>query len=322
MTSNRFAIGVDLGGTKIVAALVDNSGQVVQKIRYGTDVKGGPVAVTAQIVSAAKELKENTTSAIVGMGVGVAGQVVPETGAVRFAPNLAWSDVPLRADLEKALGFLPVVVTNDVRAITLGEWLYGAGRGCDDLVCVFVGTGIGGGIVSRGRIITGCGNAAGEVGHMTIDLRGPMCTCGKRGCWEALAGGWAIGKRAQEAMRSAAGHESLILEMAGGKLENITARTVSKAFQVGDPLAREIVEDVVSALIVGAVNLVNIVNPCRLIVGGGVIDGMPMLLERIQDGVQRYALKAVTENLKIVPSLLGSDAGIAGAAALALQTFS
>jgi glucokinase len=204
----------------------------------------------------------------------------------------------------------------------LGEWLYGAGRGYDDLVCVFVGTGIGGGIVSDGKVISGCGNAAGEVGHMTIDLRGPVCTCGKRGCWEALAGGWAIARRAQEAMRSASDPESLILELAGGKPENITAKTVSKALQVGDPLAREIVEDVVAALIAGAVNLVNIINPCRLIIGGGVIEGMPMLLERIQEGVQKYALRAVTEKLKIVPSVLGSDAGIVGAAALALRTFS
>lgn len=322
MTSNRLAIGVDLGGTKIVVALVDDTGRVVKKTQCWTDVKSGPAAVTAQIVSAAREFMKDSGSAIGGMGIGVAGQVVPDTGVVRFAPNLVWSDVPLRADLEKALGGLKVAVTNDVRAITMGEWLYGAGKGCDDLVCIFVGTGIGGGIVSRGRVINGCGNAAGEVGHMTIDFRGPMCTCGKQGCWESLAGGWGIARRAQDAVRSASDPDSLILKLAGGKIENISAKTVSKALEAGDPLAREIIEEVSVALVAGTASLVNIINPCRLILGGGVIQGIPMLFERIQEGVQQYALKAVTENLTIVPSFLGNDAGIAGAAALALQTFS
>jgi glucokinase len=132
-------------------------------------------------------------------GSGSAGQIDPEHGMVRFAPNLGWHNVPFQSDLAGALG-LPVVVTNDVRAATWGEWLHGAGKGCNDLVCLFIGTGIGGGVVSGGKMLSGCSNTAGEVGHMIINLHGPPCSCGSRGCFEALAGGWAIARQAREAV--------------------------------------------------------------------------------------------------------------------------
>ena len=194
-----WAIGVDLGGTKVEVAQVDSAGQVRQRLRRPTDVRDGPAAVEAEIVAAVRELRQAVDAPPIGVGVGVAGQIEAASGAVRFAPNLGWHDVPLQADLQQALG-LPVAVTNDVRAATWGEWLHGAGQGCDDLVCLFVGTGIGGGVVSGGRMLTGGSNTAGELGHMTIDLHGPPCHCGNRGCLEALAGGWAIARRAQEAI--------------------------------------------------------------------------------------------------------------------------
>lgn len=318
MAPENFAIGVDLGGTKLVVALIDSLGRVSKLLRYATAVQDGPAAIGAQIASAIAELRKEAASDILAVGIGVAGQVEANTGLVRFAPNLGWHNVPLQSDLIEATG-LPVVVTNDVRAATWGEWLWGAGKGCDNLVCIFVGTGIGGGIVSNGRLIAGCSNAAGEIGHMTVDMNGPVCHCGKRGCFEALAGGWAIAKRVQEAVSVHPKQGATLLNLAGGIKEKITAKIVGKALRAGDPFARQMMGEVAEALINGTVSIVNVLNPCRIILGGGVIEGLPELVEQIDRGVREWALTGATESLEIVKSKLGSEAGIIGAAAMAMK---
>lgn len=319
MKADHCAIGVDLGGTKIAVALVDDKGRKQQQLRIPTDVEGGPAAVTQQIVDAVKNvLKNNAGFSPVGVGVGVAGQIAAEKGVVRFAPNLNWREEPLQDNLRQALE-MPVVITNDVRAITWGEWLFGAGRGCNDLICMFVGTGIGGGIVSGGRILNGCGNTAGEIGHLTVELHGPQCTCGNRGCMEALAGGWGIARQAQEAVTLEPEATRKLLAMAGGKAEEITAEMVAKAHHAGDALAGKLVDAAAEALIAGCVGLINAFNPCRLIVGGGVLDGLPELLQRLEAGLRKRALAAATEVLTVVLAELGDDAGVIGAAALAMQ---
>ena len=315
------AIGVDLGGTKIALGLVDEEGHVLELLRYETDAPGGPVSIMDQIARGVAQLRRESTTVPAGIGIGVAGQVDPDTGVVRFAPNLDWHDVPLRAGLEKVCG-ARVVITNDVRAALWGEWLFGAGRGSRDLVCIFIGTGIGGGIVSGGKVLDGCTNTAGEIGHMTVDLDGPACTCGSRGCMEALAGGWALAERAREQMRVHPAYGDTILRMAGGSLEDITARTLVQAYYEGDALAREILDLAVDALIAGISTLVNVLNPCQIILGGGIVEGMPELVPRINDGIRKRALGAATGRLVVSPSQLGSDAGIIGAAALAMRTFS
>jgi glucokinase len=215
---------------------------------------------------------------------------------------------------------LPVVVTNDVRAAAWGEWLHGAGQGCDDLVCLFVGTGIGGGVVSGGRMLAGCSNAAGELGHITVDLHGPQCHCGNQGCLEALAGGWAIARRAQEAIAADPAAGTSLVQMAGGQQKAVTAKIVAQAFHAGDPLAQELVDEVAQALIAGAVGLVNAFNPCRLILGGGVIEGLPELVDRIDQGVCERALEAASAPLQVLPAQLKNDAGVVGAAALAMHS--
>ncbi|MFP5213091.1 MAG: ROK family protein [Acidobacteriota bacterium] len=320
MASNGCAIGVDLGGTKIVTALVDGTGRVQGFIRNPTDVRGGYPAVRDQIIMLVKELIKDSRVPVCGIGIGVAGQTEPKTGLVRFAPNLDWHDAPLGEDLRAAMG-LPVAVTNDVRAATWGEWFYGAGKGCDDLLCLFVGTGIGGGIVSGGRMLTGCSNTAGEVGHITVDINGPVCTCGKRGCMEAIAGGWAMGERARRAVRARPQDGMLLLAKADGDVANVTGKTVSEAFRLGDPLAREIIEETVAGLVAGAVSMVNAFNPCRIILGGGVIEGMPELVGRVDKGVREQALEAATRSLSVVRASLGNDAGVIGAAAFAMRSF-
>jgi glucokinase len=318
MTKRLWAVGVDLGGTKVEVALVDAMGHLERRLRRPTDVKDGPEAVKAEIVDAVRELEEGAGSSPTGVGVGVAGQIEANSGVVRFAPNLDWHDVPLQADLGKALG-LPVAVTNDVRAAAWGEWLYGAGRGCDDLVCLFVGTGIGGGVVSGGRMLSGCSNTAGELGHMVVDLSGPTCHCGNRGCLEALAGGWAIAQRAREIVVAEREKGARLLKMAGGQPEALTAEIVAEAARQGDPSAQAIMNQAAEALVAGAIGLVNAFNPCCLILGGGVMEGLPEWIIRIEKGVRQRALAAAQVSLQVLPAQLQSDAGVVGAAALAIR---
>jgi glucokinase len=318
MTKASWAVGVDLGGTKVEVGGVDAKGHLLKRMRRATEVKSGPAAIETEILDAVSELEESMGSPPVGVGVGVAGQIEADTGVVRFAPNLDWHDVPFQADLSDALG-LPVVVTNDVRAAAWGEWLHGAGRGCDDLVCVFVGTGIGGGIVSGGQVLSGCSNTAGELGHITVALDGPPCHCGNRGCLEALASGWAIAQQAQEAVAAKPDDGLVLLKLANGQQEAITAEVVAQAAKEGDVLARRLLDEAVQALIAGAISLVNAFNPCRLILGGGVIEGLPEWVEQIDQGVRQRALEAARAPLQILPAALHGDAGVVGAAALALR---
>ena len=317
--TDRWAIGVDLGGTKIEVATVGDGGRLLGRLRRPTPVEAGPDGIIAAIAEASSTLIANRDSPPLGVGVGLAGQIGPQ-GLVRFAPNLGWQEVPFQKKLSQALR-LPVLVTNDVRAATWGEWLHGAGTGCDDLLCLFVGTGIGGGVVSGGKVLSGCSNTAGELGHITIDLDGPLCTCGNRGCLEALAGGWAIARQAREAVRADPEAGAPLLHMAGGEMEAITARVVAEAFKAGDPLAGRLVDTVARALTAGAISLIHAFNPCRLILGGGVIDGLPRLVDQIGQAVHRRALPGATEPLQVLPSKLGGDAGVVGAATLAIRTF-
>jgi glucokinase len=252
------------------------------------------------------------------VGIGMAGQIDGATGTVRFAPNLGWREVPLRADIEVALD-VPVIVTNDVRAAMWGEWLHGAGKGYDDVLSLFVGTGIGGGVVSNGRIVAGCANTAGEFGHITIELKGPLCTCGNQGCLEALAGGWAIARQAQDMVREAPEAGRALLTAAGGAPEGISAATVAGCAHAGDPLSLLLVDRVGRALVAGCVSLVNAFNPCMVILGGGVIEGLPELVGKVREGVKSKALPAATASLEVRPAALGGSAGVVGAASLVLS---
>ena len=325
MGQETWAIGVDLGGTKVEVAVVDAGGKILQRLKQPTHVETGPDRIMAAIAGMVRQLQDRgPQTPPAGVGVGIAGQINASTGVVRFAPNLNWREVPFRDRLQTALT-LPVVVTNDVRAATWGEWRHGAGQGAQDLICLFIGTGIGGGVVSGGRMLEGCTNTAGELGHITTDLNGPPCTCGHRGCLEALAGGWAIARRAREAIRDDPAAGQAFLQAAGLKEpvapEDVNAAVVAAAAQAHDPLARLLVDEVARALIAGTVSLVNAFNPCRLILGGGVIQGLPELTGRIEAGIRHSALNSATENLEVLPARLKGDAGVVGAATLAIQSF-
>jgi Transcriptional regulator/sugar kinase len=320
MRTNQWAIGIDLGGTKIEVALVNSSGLLHDRLRVPTNSKKGYNAILGLIAKTIHQLCEKNGDIIPSdVGIGIPGQISRSSGIVHYAPNLNWHEVNLGNDLSKMIG-KHVRICNDVRAATWGEWLHGAGKFCNDIVCIFIGTGIGGGIVSDGRMLAGCNNTAGEIGHMTIDLHGPECHCGNKGCFEALAGGWAIARDAQDMVKTDMKSGRILLAIAGNEINKITAKTVSEAASKNDKLAKKIIDNLADALIAGSTALVNAYAPCRLILGGGIMEGMPQLIERIEKGVKKYALKAASENLKVLPAKLHNDSGVIGAAAFALHS--
>jgi glucokinase len=312
-------IGVDLGGTKVRTAIVDFEGNIVDSDRSLVSGHRDPVSITRHISEWVVGRLAARAAKALCLGVGVAGQIDNARGIVRYAPNLDWKDVPLGAQLQKATG-LPAVVVNDVRAAAYGEWIHGAARDINNAICLFVGTGIGGGIIADGRLIEGCSNSAGELGHLTLVSGGRQCSCPNRGCLEAYASGWAIAERAQEAVR-----EDLLLGRAltslAGTINQIDARVLGAALRSGDPLARKLIDETSQYLSAGITGIINAFNPCLLILGGGIIKGFPQFIREIEAHVHKRSLASAVAPLKIVTAALGDAAGVVGAAAFARHVF-
>lgn len=310
------AIGIDIGGTKIDIALVNISGTIHQAKRIETNVKAGPGGIEQEILGIIQEMSANTHGTIQGIGIGVAGQIDDASGSVVFGPNLNWHNYPLKHNIQNAAN-LPVKVVNDVRAITWAEWLYGAAQGSDDFICMFVGTGIGGAIVRDGVMLKGCTNSCGELGHMTIDFHGPQCSCGNYGCLEAYAGGWAIAKQAQDIMKSEGNPNQILMQLAHQDINKINAKTVIEAYRRGDAVSVHILDRFKHALAAGCVSIVNAFNPSRLILGGGVLSGIPEFIPLIDSSIRLMALKTATRILEVVPAKLNKDeVGVLGAASI------
>jgi len=306
-------IGVDLGGTKTELGLVDPDGHLLTRLRFPTPRDAPSDVVIDEILAVVRSHFAKTNA--VGIGIGVAGQIDAATGQVLYAPNLEWRNVPLGYRLQQALA-LPVLVVNDVRAAAFGEWAYGAGQKTEHMICIFVGTGVGGGVVAGGQLLKGCSNAAGELGHSTIVAGGRPCRCSNLGCLEAYVGGWAIARRAQEAAEEDSAAASMLVQLSGSAT-NITAATVGRAYRNRNPLACRIIDETASYLEAAVVGFVNAFNPCITVLGGGVIEGLPELIDMIVPGVQKRALRAATAPHQIVKAALGGDAGVVGAAMLA-----
>lgn len=320
MEMPRHVVAVDLGGTKILTAVVSDHGEILAQHRADTPQTGvGPVldVITATVRAALRDARV-PAGEIVGVGVGAPGPLNPDSGIVFDAPNLSgWRDVPLKQSLEARLS-LPVFVEHDATAAALGEWWRGAGRGVHDLIYLTVGTGIGGGIIIGDRLVHGVTGTAGEVGHMTIDVNGPPCPCGRStGCLEALAAGPAIARMAREAI--AAGKRTAVLAMAGGNPEEIGAGHVEEAAQQGDAVAAEIFNRAATFLGVGVANLLNLLNPARVIIGGGVSKAGDLLFEPVRRVARQRAFERPGRDAAIVAAALGDDAGPVGVAAVAFQ---
>ena len=317
-TKNKksLTLGVDIGGTKINVGLVDATGRLLHVHRSLFNASEKPEKVIADISKAVEVCLSKTGQKAEALGVGVAAQV-DRKGVVLGSQNLGWRNVPIKKMLENQVG-LPVAVTNDVNAATLGEWRFGSGKGVDDLAVLFVGTGVGGGIITGGKLLSGCSNSGGELGHITLVSNGKQCHCPNKGCLEAYVGGWAIAERAQEAIRTRSTEGKRLLSLAGN-INDVTAGTVSQAYREGDLLARRIVKETGGYLASGVVSIVNAFNPCIVVLGGGVIEGIPELIPIVNDITRSTALETNVENLKIVKAALGGDAGVIGAASLAQE---
>jgi glucokinase len=317
--NNGCVVGVDLGGTKILAAVVDSKFSVLSRSKSPTASEDGPEAVVDRIVGCIKAAVKQTDlrmKSISGIGIGAPGPLNPDTGVVAFAPNLGWHDVPLKDMLESRLS-IPTVVENDVNAGTLGEHRLGAGQGVKDMIGVFVGTGIGGGVVTKGKLHRGFNQSAGEVGHMVVEMDGPMCGCGNPGCWEAVASRTAIARRLAKAMKSKKNARTPIYRMTGGDPSKIKSGALKRALLKGDPLVKQELRREADYLGLGVANLVNFFSPQMVVMGGGVVEALgERLLKRVRRQAGRYALEHAIQGVKIVPAKLGDDAVFIGCAAL------
>jgi glucokinase len=309
-------IGIDVGGTKIAAGVVDASGAIVARRQVPT-ASDEPSQILSAMVKVALELKAAAPVAA-AIGVGAAGLVDFARGVILGAPNLAYRNVGVRAALEDRLG-LPTVVDNDANVAALGEALFGAGRGAGDQIMITVGTGIGGGIVIGGHIYRGAHGLGAELGHMVMDPDGPVCGCGNRGCWEAVASGNALGRLARERIEGGAGPE--LLASVGGDLDAITGELVGKAAVAGDAFARDVVASIGRLLGIGLASIVNIFDPDVIVVGGGAAAGTgEILLGPAREAMSEHILGTEWRPaVRVVPAALGNDAGIVGAAALAAE---
>lgn len=314
--ASRPVLAVDLGGSKIVSALVSSEGQILHREYFPTLAEEGAAAVIGRIVASAGALMDNAgmaPSSLAGIAVAAAGAIDPAKGIVTDSPNLpGWHNIPLKDEIEKALGVMTFIV-NDATAAALGEHRFGAGRGVRHLIYLTVSTGIGGGIIVDNRLYSGASGSAGEMGHMTIDINGPRCPCGNTGCLEVLASGKAVAREAQRLIGQ--GTKTVMREIAEGHAEFVTAQTVAAAANRGDAVAISIVNKAANYLGIGLVNLVNIFNPEMIIVGGGMAKMGEMLLQPARKLVAERAFQYPAGIVRIVSSELGDNSGILGAVA-------
>ena len=323
MTTGReqYIIGVDLGGTNIVAGALTLDGTKHLAMRsIPTNSAAGDEAVAERIVGLVEgvfldAISETGASRndFVGIGVGAPGPLDRERGIVLVAPNLGWKDFPLRDRIHDRLR-LPTTLDNDANCATFGEWWQGSARGGRNVIGLTIGTGIGGGLILEGTLFHGASDMAGEIGHTTIDLNGRHCKCGNYGCLEAYASGPAIATRAREVLvreESA----SMMPSMVGGKLDTITAQTVYDAAKAGDQVANEIVRDTARYLGAGIANLLNTFNPDTVVVAGGVTAAGDALFVPLRAEVRRRAFLPAVQAARIVSGTLPGSAGVVGAVA-------
>jgi len=316
-----YIIGVDLGGTSINAGAVPFGGGTVLGMRsLPTESQHGAkfvvdrmVGMIRSVIDDAKREGGFSDDAVRGVGLGSPGPLDRSTGTVIETPNLGWRNFPLRDLIANAIG-LEAELDNDANAATLGEWWQGAGRGVRSLVGLTLGTGIGGGLVLDGEVYHGVSDAAGEIGHMTINSTGRKCNCGNYGCLEAYASGPAIAARAVEGRE--AGAASMLLDMVGGDFTRITAETVSEAILAGDGYAADVMRETATVLGIGVANLINLLNPEMIVISGGVTRAGDHLFEPLLAEVRKRAFRKAAESCRIVPSALGDMAGVVGAAAM------
>jgi glucokinase len=308
-------LGVDIGGTKVAVGLVDRAGKIISQSRKPMSANGTPEAAL-QAVTGAIDAHASEFGGFQSIGICAPGPLDPKTGIVLNPPNLpAWRDFAL-AEKIRNIYHLPVKVDNDANAAALAETRWGAARGYHYVFYATIGTGIGSGIVLDGRIYHGNTGSAGEGGHVSIDYNGPVCNCGKRGCIEILAAGPAIGLRARKRLAAEPSRHSAILDLAKGEVAAVTSEMVGKAYASGDALAREILLETVNLLTPWLGNIVDLLDPDVLVMGGGVAEMLGPFFDDIKKGLPNWCVNPRASEIPLVMAHYGADAGIAGGAAL------
>lgn len=314
--SKKYRIGIDIGGTNVKFAIVDLQGKIIYSNSVMTHAELGYESalnnIKQAIYTAFKETKV-TKENIEGMGIGFPGQIDSEKGIVRNLPNMpGWENVPVAKIMETEFGF-PTKIDNDVRCAALGELNFGAGKGCKNLVCITVGTGVGSAIVANGQLVRGASMAAGELGHMTLlPFEGPICGCGDTGCLEALASGPSIVAMAEEYILGGKSTKYKELAAAGP----ITPYLVYEAAKQGDAVAKRIFTLTGEWLGIALSNVVNLLNPEKIVIGGGVAQAGDLLFDPIREVIKKRTLKVSGDAVKVVPAELGESAGVVGASLL------
>ena len=321
-TQKRYGIGIDLGGTKMLAGVVDlESGKVLASARKKTHAERGTKAISERLNEVAHEALEAAklpaNGSIAGIGVGAAGQLDRKKGVVLSSPNLPFEDFPLAEQLQTEFN-LPVTLANDVEAAAYGELYHGAGKGCPLFVCVFVGTGIGGGIVQDGRLYRGASGTGGELGHMTVVAGGRICPCGSRGCLEAYASRTAMTHAIAAEIKR--GRHSVVKVHLEAGAEVLRSGMIADAIKAKDELVTEVVLESAEYLAYGLASIINFYNPQKMILGGGVIEAMDEIFDRATQRARQIALPPPARTVEFARAALGDNAGMVGAATLTAAT--
>lgn len=311
-----YAIGLDVGGTRIAAGLVERKGRIVRETKLLTPRAAGPFAIVDAIVSAVNDVTHGLNpSEIAGIGIGLPAQIDFLRQSVEYSTNLPLGGIDMRGLIMSRFRY-SVTIDNDGHTAALGESRFGAAKGLKDFVMVTLGTGVGGGVFMGGKLVRGSRGFGGEIGHMVIDVDGLPCPCGGHGHLESYAARPAIIRAAQEAAKTY--HGSSITRLAGGDVDAITAELVIRGANSGDEAAVEIMSRVGDMLGEACVGLVNLLNPQAIVVGGGIGESCPLVSDRAAQRIADEAL-AGRRDVRVLPAELGNDAGVAGAAALAFE---
>ena len=318
MSKSKSYIGIDIGGTKIAGGVVDPRGEILHRLKRPTNASEGGPAVMSRVADLAADLLSAAPGEVDGIGVATGGQVHPETGVVLHATPLlpGWVGMRIKDMLEERF-HLPVRVINDATAAALGEWRFGAARGVSDFVLLTIGTGVGGGIFSDGKLLRGTLGAAGAIGHMIIDCDGRPCNCGSRGCLEAYVSGTAMTDRALAF--AADRHLDAPLVRAIRADRSAGARLLGEAASDGDQFALAVIREAGEYLGCALVSLLNLFNPAMIVIGGSVAEMGELLLAPAREIARKHALRGDRDPVRIVRAQLGNDAGLLGAASLVWQ---
>jgi glucokinase len=315
---HEHVVGVDFGGTKILAGVFDGKLECIGRARVSTKADRGADEVIGRIARCIREAVDECDldlKQINAIGIGAPGAVDSESGKVIFAPNLGWNDVPLKKELEKQLD-AHVFLENDCNVCTLGVYEVELKSKPRDVIGIFLGTGIGGGLIVEGQLYSGFNRTAGEIGHMVLEVGGPKCGCGNKGCFEALASRTAIFRKIKEAVKD--GQKTILTEMLGPDLEDLRSGDLRKAIKRGDKFVEHIIEEAAEYTGIAVANLINVFNPEVIVIGGGLMEQLEdEMLAIIVETAQDYAMPGTAKGINIIATRLGDDAGITGGAVLA-----